>query len=225
MMTNSSSSQSTSWIVMSGSGFTMFGALKSLSPRLLETARPTIPEVRRFWGGRMARQTPATSTTEPPSASMRFFSAGRLGLWSSVSRRNPPLAFTRTARESPALARKRRRRISSSGPKIVMVHAVEPEQSPTRRACCRKLCSVCRNPPNKAVRNAISSLAVLVRSLSLASTFFARCAAAYSAQYPPPCPSKTPKKTQVAVSPRTLIGSLTLSTAKSSHSSFVSPLT
>mmetsp|Transcript_52232 Transcript_52232/g.144617 ORF Transcript_52232/g.144617 Transcript_52232/m.144617 type:complete len:246 (-) Transcript_52232:1254-1991(-) len=78
-MTNSSASQSISWIVMSGSGFTMLGPLKSLSPRLLETARPMMPDTRRFWG-RTQRQTPATSTTEPPSSSMRFFSRGRFGL-------------------------------------------------------------------------------------------------------------------------------------------------
>mmetsp|Transcript_82775 Transcript_82775/g.267899 ORF Transcript_82775/g.267899 Transcript_82775/m.267899 type:complete len:200 (+) Transcript_82775:305-904(+) len=198
-------------MVISGSGLTMFGLLNSLSPKLLETARPMMPEVRFFWG-RMTRQTPCTSATKPPSCSTRFFSRGRLGLWSSVSLTALPLALPRTARESPALAMNSRSRSSSSGPKTVMVQAVLPEASPTRRACCRKLCSVCLNPPSSAVRSAVSSLAVFVRSRSLASTFFARCDAAYSAQAEPPWPSKTPKKTQVAVSPRTLMGSFTLST-------------
>mmetsp|Transcript_106458 Transcript_106458/g.237630 ORF Transcript_106458/g.237630 Transcript_106458/m.237630 type:complete len:222 (+) Transcript_106458:436-1101(+) len=213
---NSSSSQSTSWTVTSGSALTKSGLLKLLSPRLLETARPIVPPVRRFCG-RMHRQVPWTSTTEPPSSSMRFFSLGKFGLWSSLSRLAVPSTLPSTARESPQLAMKRRNRICSSGPKTVIVQAVLPEKSCTRRACCKKLCSVCLKPPSSAVVNAVSSLAVLVRSRSLASTFFAKCVDANSAQPCPPWPSKTPKKKHIAVSPRTLMGSFAFITEKSSH--------
>mmetsp|Transcript_19880 Transcript_19880/g.54934 ORF Transcript_19880/g.54934 Transcript_19880/m.54934 type:complete len:219 (-) Transcript_19880:979-1635(-) len=211
-MTNSSASQSTSWIVISGSALTMSGCLKSLSPRLRETASPTMLDVARFFAGKMQRQVPLTLATPPPSASIRFFSAGLFGLWSWVSRTVAPEAFPRTALESPAFAKNNRSRICSSGPKTVMVQAVVPELSPTRFACCRKLCSVCLKPPARAVLSATSSLAFFVLSRNRARTFFARWLYVYSAQVSPPWPSKTPKKRHVAVSPRTLIGSFAFCT-------------
>mmetsp|Transcript_44405 Transcript_44405/g.95328 ORF Transcript_44405/g.95328 Transcript_44405/m.95328 type:complete len:225 (-) Transcript_44405:1212-1886(-) len=101
-MTNSSSSQSTSWMVISGSALTMSGFLKSLSPMALDTARPTIGEIRFL--GSIHLQTLPISATPPPAASMRFLSSGRFGLWSWVSLIAPPPTRPTTARESPTLA-------------------------------------------------------------------------------------------------------------------------
>mmetsp|Transcript_43225 Transcript_43225/g.113738 ORF Transcript_43225/g.113738 Transcript_43225/m.113738 type:complete len:248 (+) Transcript_43225:734-1477(+) len=77
-MTNSSPSQSKSCTTRSGSALTISGFLKSLSPRPRETARP-VTGVLRFFGG-IHLHTPPILATAPPSASMRFFSKGKLGL-------------------------------------------------------------------------------------------------------------------------------------------------
>mmetsp|Transcript_75726 Transcript_75726/g.195136 ORF Transcript_75726/g.195136 Transcript_75726/m.195136 type:complete len:314 (-) Transcript_75726:828-1769(-) len=179
-ITNSSDSQSISWMVISGSAEMMSGRLKSLSPSARETARPMIGETR--LRGSIARQTLLTSATPPPAASMRFFSSGRSGLWSLVRRTASPPPLPRTARESPRFARNRRSRICSSGPKTVIVQAVVPDLSSRRFACWRKLCSVCLKPPMMPFFIATSSLTFFCRSRSLARMFVARWAAAYSAQ-------------------------------------------
>mmetsp|Transcript_51228 Transcript_51228/g.135352 ORF Transcript_51228/g.135352 Transcript_51228/m.135352 type:complete len:216 (+) Transcript_51228:406-1053(+) len=209
-ITNWSASQSTSWTVISGSAETMSGLLKSLSPNARETARPMIGEMR--LRGSMARQHLPTSATPPPAASILFFSSGRLGLWSVVSRTASPVVFPKTARESPTFARKRRSRIWSSGPYTAMVQAVVPDLSSIRLAHWRKLCSVCLKPPMRPSLTPTSSVTPFFRSRRRARMFLARCVVTYSAQCCPPWPSKTAWKTHVAVSPRTPIGMFCFST-------------
>mmetsp|Transcript_37861 Transcript_37861/g.99374 ORF Transcript_37861/g.99374 Transcript_37861/m.99374 type:complete len:258 (-) Transcript_37861:317-1090(-) len=154
------------------------------SPKARETARSPC-----------TRQQPA-KMTRPPAACTRARSSGRFGLWSSLSAAALPLRWTRTARESPRLATRRRRPPEEPGSCCSMqVMAVEPSGISLSFACLRNSASVLTNAAVADVsRHRCASPFPRDEPISSLSRLPTRLAWAHSAARLPPWPSNTAKK-------------------------------
>mmetsp|Transcript_32244 Transcript_32244/g.75977 ORF Transcript_32244/g.75977 Transcript_32244/m.75977 type:complete len:330 (-) Transcript_32244:85-1074(-) len=162
--------------LISGSADTHF--FNSLSPKPREVASTPL-----------TRAHPQYSTV-PPFWTMRLRSEGLSGLWSSLIA-SAVLPWHRMVRLSPAFA------TNSSLPNSSAVVTVLPSPSPSFAACARKSPSVLRNAPTNAFSGS--------EFWSIWSRFRPRYSLAHIAARFPECPSKTPKKDEFPLDPKSIL--------------------